>query len=101
MLNGVTYTIFLLGIFLSSCCLTVEEEYLGNNLYLSEYDNVDRRVLYSEKNCSGSGVEIVPMTILEFSYNDKWIIAKSGSQRQKSNFGYWIIQNSYQSKPDA
>lgn len=92
-----------LGLFIlfSSCCLTIKEEHLGNNLYLSEYDKVDRRILYSEKRCTGTGVVIVPMTVLEYGYNTNWIIAKSGDGRTNSNIQYWIIKNDYDFKPDA
>lgn len=48
---------------LESCEFGAKEEYLGNNLYLSEYDCVDRRILYQLKKQSVSGVEIVPMTV--------------------------------------
>ena len=62
---------------------------------MSEYDNVDRRILYSKERCSGSGVEIVPMTVLEYDYDSRWIIAKSGNKRENSNFQYWIIKNEF------
>lgn len=81
-----------------SCCPFVKEEYLGSNLYLSEYDDTDRAILYSEKSCSGGGIEIVPMTILEYDYNSEWIIAKSGDKRKDSNIQYWIIKNHFDSE---
>lgn len=81
-----------------SCCFSVKEEYLGNNLYLSEYDNRDRRILYSEEKCSGSGFEIIPMTVTAYNFNDNWVIAESKSSE---NYNYWIIQNSYTSIPTA
>lgn len=64
-------------IVLNSCCFGAKENYLGNNIYLSEYDNVDRRILYQEESCATSGIEIVPMTVLEIAHNSEWIIAKS------------------------
>jgi hypothetical protein len=96
-------TFILLGLLFvfNSCCIGAKEDYLGNNIYLSEYDNVDRRILYQTERCAVSGVEIVPMTILELAHNDKWIIAKSGDKRNNSDFKYWIIHNSYQDVPDA
>jgi len=95
--------IFILGILttLNSCCLFIKEESLGNNLYLSEYDNVDRRILYSKESCSGSGVEIVPMTVLEYDYDSKWIIAKSGTKGHESENEYWIIRNDFDSEPTS
>ena len=81
----------------TSCCFWVKEEHLGNNIYLSEYDNVDRRILFSKEKCSSSGIEIVPMTVLEYAYNSNWIIAKSGS-RNKKDFQYWILKNFYKYK---
>ena len=86
---------------MTCCCPFIKEEHLGNNLYLSEYDNVDRRILYSEETCSGSGIEIVPMTVLEYGFNSEWIIAKSGSKRTNSNIQYWIIKNYYDVEPTA
>lgn len=86
---------------LASCCPFIKEEHLGNNLYLSEYDNVDRRILYSEESCSSTGIEIVPMTVLEYNHNSKWIIAKSGNKRTNDNVQYWIIKNYYDVTPTA
>jgi hypothetical protein len=64
-------------ILVNSCCLGAKETFLGNNIYLSEYDNVDRRILYQKESCAISGAEIVPMTVTEIAYNSEWIIAKS------------------------
>lgn len=89
--------IFLLT--LKSCCIGVKEEYLGSNMYLSEYDIIDRKILYQTSSCATSGVEIVPMTVLEISYDDNWIIAKSGNKRENSDIEYWIIKNRYLKKP--
>lgn len=88
-------------ILMGGCCLTIKEEHLGNNLYLSEYDNVDRRILYSEGSCTGSGTEIVPMTVMEYAFNSEWIIAKSGNMQTNSNTQYWIIKNNYDFEPSA
>ena len=87
-----TYLILLIvAAGLNSCCFSAKEDYLGNNLYLSEYDNVDRRILFQKESCATTGTEIVPMTVLEIAYNSDWIIAKSGSKRKQINFEYWII----------
>ena len=90
----------ILGYSCSIGCFGAKEEYLGNNLYLSEYDNVDRRILYQEEKCAVSGTEIVPMTVLEYAYDKNWIIAKTGSRRD-TIFRYWIINNSYDTVPKA
>jgi hypothetical protein len=82
----------------NSCCPFIKEENLGNNFYLSEYDNVDRRILYSEKACSNSGIEMVPMTVTEYAYDLKWIVAKSSLSRQGKDFQYWIIDKSFKVK---
>jgi hypothetical protein len=82
----------------ASCCPFIKEESLGNNFYLSEYDNVDRRILYSEESCSNSGIEIVPMTVAEYAYNSKWIIAKSSASRQTAENKYWIVDKSFKVK---
>jgi len=84
---------------LSSCCPFIKEERLGNHFYLSEYDNVDRRIFYSEESCSASGIEVVPMTVMEYAYNSEWIIAKSGNKRTNSDIQYWIIKNDYDVEP--
>ena len=86
---------------MSSCCLFIKEEQVGNNLYLSEYDNVDRRIFYSNESCTGSGTEIVPMTVLEYAFNSEWIIAKSGKKRTNSDIQYWIIKNNFDVEPTA
>lgn len=99
----VFYNLTLLVV-LNSCCFGTKETHLGNNIYLSEYDNVDRRILYQTENCATSGVEIVPMTILEIGNNDKWIIAKTGygKKRTKSEyFKYWTIKNGYEKNPNS
>lgn len=90
---------FALLITLTSCCPFVKEENLGSNVYLSEYDNVDRRILYSKESCSGSGLEIVPMTVLEYNYDSKWIIAKSGSKKGKSSTKFWILKKDFDNEP--
>jgi hypothetical protein len=82
----------------NSCCPFIKEENLGNNFYLSEYDNVDRRILYSENACSNSGIEIVPMTVTEYAYDLKWIVAKSSLARQGKDLRYWIIDKSFKVK---
>lgn len=81
-----------------SCCIGAKEEFLGNNLYLSEYDNIDRRIIYNEEKCSVSGTEIIPMTVSEYAYNSQWIIAKTYS-RYDTIVQYWIIRNSYDLPP--
>jgi hypothetical protein len=77
---------------LYSCCFSVNEKQLGKNLYLSEYDNVDRRILYSKERCTGNGIELIPMTVTEFSYNTNWVLAKTNTRRANSQ--YWIIDKS-------
>jgi hypothetical protein len=84
-------SMFGFSLFLHSCCWSVKEDHLGKNFRLSEYDNVDRRILYSEKRCSVSGIEIVPMTVTAYAYDSKWIIAKSRTSRFGQEYQYWII----------
>ena len=97
----VTFLFIGLSIALSSCCFSAKENYLGNNLYLSEFDNLDRSILYQTEPCAGSGVELVPMTVTEMAYNDKWIFVKTGHNRTTSDSNYWVINNSYQEITDA
>jgi hypothetical protein len=85
-------------ILVNSCCLGAKEIFLGNNIYLSEYDNVDRRILYQKESCAISGAEIVPMTVTEIAYNSEWIIAKS---IKKSESKFWVIKNNYQHMPNS
>ncbi|CAN5202700.1 hypothetical protein BH20BAC1_BH20BAC1_14660 [soil metagenome] len=87
-----------LSIFFHCCCGFIKEEHLGNNFMLSEYDNVDRRVLYSEERCSGSGIEIVPMTVTEYANDSKWIIAKSRTSRFGTEYLYWIVNKDFKMK---
>lgn len=97
-------TFLILVISLNSCCIGAKEDYLGNNITLSEYDNVDRRILYQTESCATSGVEIVPMTVLEIAHNNKWIIAKTGNGRNRTEdkyFKYWVIKNDYENLPDS
>jgi hypothetical protein len=85
---------------MNSCCFGTKENHLGNNIYLSEYDNVDRRILYKKEKCANTSLEIVPMTVLEISHNSEWIIAKSGNKRAKPDFKYWVIKNNYDQIPN-
>ena len=91
---------FTLSLIFHSCddCGFIKEESLGNNFVLSEYDNVDRRILYSEKGCSGSGIDIVPMTVTEYANDSKWIIAKSRTSRLETEHQYWIISKEFKVK---
>jgi hypothetical protein len=88
---------FTLSLIFHSCddCGFIKEESLGNNFVMSEYDNVDRRILYSEDKCSGSGIEVVPMTVLAYDSDPKWIIAKSSKSRFSADFDYWIIDKAF------
>lgn len=90
-----------LFVVLNSCCFEVKENHLGNNIYVSEYDTEDRRILYQTKRCATSGIEIVPMTVLEIAHNADWIIAKSGNERKKSSFKYWVIKNNFDHLPNS
>lgn len=97
-------TFLILVFLLNSCCSGAKEDYLGNNIYLSEYDNVDRRILYQTESCATSGVQVVPMTVLEIANNNKWIIAKTGYGRKRTEdkyFKYWVIKNDYENLPDS
>lgn len=100
-INHSIFTLLNFVFLLSSCCIGAKEEYLGNNMYLSEYDNTDRRILYQTRSCAASGIEIVPMTVLAISHNNKWIIAKSGNKRTQTDYKYWVIKNDYENKPDS
>src|SRR5690348_2283524 len=90
--------VFGLMILHNSCCPFIKEESLGNNFYLSEYDNVDRRILYSEEPCSNSGIEIVPMTVTEYAFSPGWIIAKSSASGQTLEDRYWIVDKNFKVK---
>ena len=85
----------MLNLLFNSCCLFIKADDLGHSFVLSEYDNVDRRILYSKEKCSGSGIEVVPMTVLEYANNSKWIIAKSSKSRISSDYDYWIIDKDF------
>lgn len=87
--------IFGFTLFFQNCCGWVKEEDLGKNLKLTEYDNIDRRILYSEERCSGTGIEIVPMTVTAYANDSKWIIAKTRTSRFGTEFQYWIINKDF------
>jgi hypothetical protein len=89
-------SILIISLLLHSCCPFIKEDDLGNNFRLSEYDNVDRRILYSKQSCSGSGIEIVPMTVTAYANDDKWIIAKSRKERSAARYQYWIINKDFE-----
>lgn len=88
----------LTSILVASCGDSAKEKYLGNNLYLSEYDCVDRRILYQTKKQANSGEEIIPLTVSEIAFDKNWIIAKSDDSKGKE-IKYWIIQNKYHKTP--
>jgi len=96
-----TFLFLVIILVLNSCCFSAKENHLGNNIYLSEFDNLDRRILYQKESCATTGDEIVPMTVSEISHNSNWIIAKSGNKRGQTNFKYWVIKNSYDQTPDS
>jgi hypothetical protein len=89
------FLIVFLTLFFNSCCLFIKADDLGHDFVLSEYDNVDRRIFYSKEKCSGSGIEVVPMTVLEHANNSKWIIAKSSKSRFATGYEYWIIDKDF------
>ncbi|NTS42886.1 hypothetical protein HRG84_18505 [Flavisolibacter sp. BT320] len=95
MRKTIGFLIIGLSFLIHSCCGFIKEKHLGNNFRLSEYDNVDRRILYSEEKCSGSGIEIVPMTVTEYANDAKWIIAKSRTSRFGTEYQYWIINKDF------
>jgi len=83
------------SVFFHSCCWSIKGKNLGNNFRLSEYDNVDRRIPSSEERCSGSGIEIVPMTVTAYANDWKWIVAKSRTSRFEAVYQYWIINKDF------
>ena len=91
----ISFVIIFLALLFDSCCSLIKAEDLGNDFILSEYDNVDRRILYSKEKCSGSGIEVVPMTVLEYANNSRWIIAKSSGSRLGTDYEYWIIDKNF------
>jgi len=91
------FVLFIVLSSLCSACCFLKEEHLGNNFILSEYDNKDITIIYSEKTCANSGIQIVPMTVLEYGYDSKWIVAKSGSEGS-NKFQYWIIDKDFKVK---
>jgi len=48
--------------------------------------------MYSNERCTGNGIELIPMTVTEFSYNTNWILAKTKNGEFISQF--WIIDKS-------
>lgn len=92
---SVNLIIISLIVFFNSCCPFVKADDLGHGFVLSEYDHGDRRILYSKDKCSGTGIEVVPMSVLEYASNSRWIIARSSKFRDTTNFQYWIIDKDF------
>jgi len=86
----IQFASYLILIIFTSCNISSKETTIGKNIYLSEYDKVDRRIIYKDKE-STSVLELVPMTVLEIAHNERWIIAKSKSTNHKHS-KYWIIK---------
>jgi hypothetical protein len=93
--NNIATILAGLCLLFNACCRFIKEKYLGNNFILSEYDNVDRRIIYSKERCSGNGIEVVPMTVTEYASNSKWIIAKSRKSHFSSEYQYWIVNKDF------
>ena len=87
----------MLQLAIESCEFAAKEVYLGNILYLSEYDCEDRRILYQSEKQSVSGIEIAPMTVTEIGYDNEFIIVKSDDTNGKEV--YWIIENTFDGTP--
>ena len=94
-MGKVTLIFFFVVISMNSCCPFIKADDLGHNFILSEYDVVDRRILYTNDKCSGSGIEVVPMTVLEYATNSKWIIAKSAKSKFVAEYEYWLIDKEF------
>lgn len=46
-------------------------------------------IIYCEsKDCCYSGINLIPSKIIEYNYNDQWVIAKSIS---KGKITYWLL----------
>jgi hypothetical protein len=61
----------LLNLSFISCCPFIKTDDPGHHFVLSEYDHVDRQIPYQ---CSGSGMEAVPITVIKYSNDSRWII---------------------------
>ena len=98
MKKGGFISLIIIGFLFNSCCPFAKEDNLGNNFILSEYDNADRIIIYSEESCSASGIEIVPMTVVEYASNSRWIIAKSLGAKFATSNEYWLIDKNFKVK---
>ncbi len=90
--------IFFIISFIQSCVFirTDNSIDLGNN-YRFIQDTPQTIIYHNDDEYIGSGIEIVPPIVLEYEFNDRYIIAKSqevdeitGRKKDKLN-KYWII----------
>ena len=98
-------TFLILVTSLNSCCIGAKEDYFGNNIYLSEYDNVDRKILYQTESCAyfrnrnSSNDCFWKLRIIT-----NGLLRKHGNGRKRTEgkfFNYWVIKNDYESLPDS
>lgn len=71
---------------------------MGNNFALVEADDTSIHYDYSGGgNCflGKYAAGVIPEQVLAYNYNDRWIIAKSGSRDRSKECEYWIVDKDY------
>jgi hypothetical protein len=94
-------TFFLSSVF-QSCCFSSKNTSLGNDYKLSEYSHKETQIMYCFDNCCNSGYTVIPNTVIAYSFDDNWIIAKSDSSfdNHQNDFAYWIFKKKFSSSKE-
>lgn len=96
----IKYTLFVFCIvvlmissFSCSTCKSFGETALGNKFSLVEADESNKSILYcTSPECCYVGITVVPVNVVSYKKNSKWIIAKS---EDKGRINYWIIDKEF------
>ena len=70
----------------------------GNNFALVEADDTSINYdYYGGQNCflGKYSAEVIPIEVLAYNYNERWIIAKSGSEHRPQEATYWIVNKDF------
>ena len=71
---------------------------LGNNFALVEADDTSINYdYYGGQNCflGKYAAGVVPVEVLAYNYNERWIIAKSGSEHRPQETTFWIVDKDF------
>ena len=72
---------------------------LGNNFALVEADDTSINYdYYGGQNCflGKYAAQVIPVEVLAYNYNERWIIAKSGDEHRPQEVAYWIVDKDFE-----